>query len=59
MTDMKRVTVSFTDEQDAAIEQLRKKEEYKRSSYSKIVRYLVSCGLAAAAGAAQATEEGR
>lgn len=49
MTDMKRMTISFTDELDAAILELRKTDEFKNANYSKIVRYLVEKGLAVAA----------
>ena len=48
MTDMRRMTISFTDELDEAILRLRETEEFKHATYSKIVRYLVSKGLEAA-----------
>ena len=45
MTDMKRTTVSFPDEVADAIERLRDTEQFKRASYSEIVRVLVARGL--------------
>ena len=49
MTDMKRVTVSFTvsfpDDLDAAIIALRKTKQFERCSYSEIVRRLIERGL--------------
>lgn len=49
MTDMKRVTISFTDDLAESIDCLRQTEQFKRASYSKIVRYLVERGLASEA----------
>jgi len=45
LTDMKRTTVSFPDEVADAIERLRDTDEFKRSSYSEIIRVLVARGL--------------
>lgn len=45
MTDMKRVTVSFPDDLDAAIIALRKTKQFERCSYSEIVRRLIERGL--------------
>lgn len=47
MTDMKRITVSFPDDVDKGIYELRKKDEFVRCSYSEIVRRLVIIGLKA------------
>ena len=47
MTDMTRMTVSFPDDIDARILELRKTERFSRSSYSSLVRYLVELGLKA------------
>lgn len=45
MTEMKRLTISFPDEIDAAICQLRKMDEFAGRSYSEIVRQLITRGL--------------
>lgn len=45
MTDMKRITVSFPDEIDDAIIELRKTDEFSRCSYSEIIRRLVRRSL--------------
>lgn len=45
MTEMKRVTVSFPDDLDAAIIALRKTKQFERCSYSEIVRNLIARGL--------------
>lgn len=47
MTDMKRITVSFDDDVDRGILDLRKRDDYVKCSYSEIVRKLVRLGLAA------------
>lgn len=47
MTDMKRITVSFDDDVDRRIVELRKRDDYVKCSYSEIVRKLVRLGLAA------------
>ncbi len=47
MTDMKRVTISFTDDIDIAIAQLRNRDDFKKVSYAEIVRYLVKRGIEA------------
>lgn len=46
MTDMKRITVSFDDDIDKRILELRKRDDYVKCSYSEIVRKLVRLGLA-------------
>lgn len=45
MTDMKRVTVALPDEIDRKVLEIRKKKEYERFSYSKIVRMLLVAGI--------------
>lgn len=45
MTDMKRITVSLTDEIVAAIEELKETERFKSCTYSEIIRILVKQGL--------------
>lgn len=45
MTDMKRVTISLSDDLDGAILELRKQDEFVRCSYSEIVRHLLTLGL--------------
>ena len=45
MTSMKRVTVSFPDDMDKEILELRKKDAFVRCSYSEIIRKLVFLGL--------------
>lgn len=49
MTDMKRITIAFPDDLDAAIIALRKTKRFERCSYSEIVRCLIQKGLAAPA----------
>lgn len=49
MTNMKRTTVTFGDDLDREIFELRKNENYMRCSYSEIVRRLVRLGLKAEA----------
>ena len=46
MTDMKRASISFTDEIVAEIEKLKTSEEFKGRSTSEIVRRLILRGLA-------------
>lgn len=45
MTDMKRITVSFPDDLDVKIIELRKTDEFARCTYSEIIRRLVQRGL--------------
>lgn len=45
MTDMKRITVSLTDEIVAAIAELKETERFKSCTYSEIIRILVQRGL--------------
>lgn len=47
MTAMKRITVSFPEDLEKRIYQLRKKEKYVKCSYSELVRILVEAGLEA------------
>lgn len=45
MTDMKRISVSLTEDLDNAILELRKQDRFVRCSYSEIVRKLLTIGL--------------
>lgn len=45
MTDMRRITVSFPEDIEQAIMELRKTDKYSRCSYSELVRMLVRAGL--------------
>lgn len=45
MTEMKRVTISIPAELDKKIIEMRKQDEFVRSSYSEIVRTLIFAGL--------------
>ena len=56
MTNMKRTTVTFDDDLDREIFELRKNENYMRCSYSEIVRRLVRIGLKAEARKKQTKE---
>lgn len=56
MTNMKRTTVTFGDDLDREIFELRKNENYMRCSYSEIVRRLVRLGLKAEARKKQANK---
>jgi len=47
MTDMKRITISLTDEIDNAIVELKKTDEFRDATYSSIIRKLVERGLKA------------
>lgn len=47
MTDMKRITVSLTDELDEAILVLKGTEQFKKSSYAEIIRFLLHHGIEA------------
>ena len=47
MTTMKRITVSFPEDLEKRIYQLRKKEKYVKCSYSELVRILVEAGMEA------------
>ena len=47
MTDMKRITISVTDEIDKAVEELKKTDEFRDAPYSGIIRQLVERGLKA------------
>ena len=49
LTDMKRMSVSFDEDIDRGIFELRKDDEYLKCSYSEIVRRLVRIGLNAEA----------
>lgn len=46
MTDMKRTTVSLTDELVAALDELKESEEFKSCSYSELIRKMIKKGLA-------------
>ena len=45
MTDMKRVTISVTDEIDRRIIDLRKDPRFERCSYAEIVRQVLVMGM--------------
>jgi len=45
MTNMKRVTVSFPDDIDRAVLELKENEQFRNYPYSKIILYLVKHGL--------------
>lgn len=45
MTDMKRITVSFPDHLDEAIQNCRETKQFGNASYSEVVRKLVEIGL--------------
>lgn len=45
MTDMKRITVSLTDELVAAISELQKTDEFRNMPASAIIRMMVERGL--------------
>lgn len=45
MTEMKRMSISLPSEIEAAIVNLRKKDEYCKCSYSEIIRILIAAGL--------------
>jgi len=45
MTDMKRTTVSLSDEIVDRISELKQTEEFKNCSYSEIIRRLIVKGL--------------
>ena len=47
MTDMKRITISLTEELNQAIETLKKTDEFKNDPYSGIIRKLIERGLKA------------
>lgn len=49
MTDMKRITISLTDELNEALEAVKRSEEYKNAPYSAIIRALIERGLKAKA----------
>lgn len=46
MTNMKRMTISFSDEVTEALEKLKNEGELKGASYSKIINMLIKRGLA-------------
>lgn len=46
MTDMKRTTVSLPDDMVAALNELKKKDEFRRVSYSELIRIMIQRGLA-------------
>lgn len=48
MTDMKRITISLTDDLADALEQLKKAEEFRNVSYSELIRIMIQRGLAKA-----------
>lgn len=45
MSDMKRMSISISPEQERAILDLRKTEEYCRFSYAEIIRILMNRGI--------------
>ena len=45
MTDMKRVTIAMPSDLDAKILDMKKSDQYVRTSYSEIVRLLLVRGL--------------
>ena len=45
MTNMRRVTVSLTDELNSAIKKIRKQKDFENASDSEIIRHLMRCGL--------------
>lgn len=45
MTDMKRMSISISPEQERAILDLRKTEEFCRFSYAEIIRILMNRGI--------------
>lgn len=45
MSDMKRMSISISPEQEKAILALRKTEEYCRFSYAEIIRILMNRGM--------------
>lgn len=47
MTDMRRITVSFPNDIDRSLTELRKQDEFARCSYAELIRRLVRIGLAA------------
>ena len=49
MTTMKRVSISLPDDLDRRILDLRRTDQFVRSSYSEIVRQLLERGFAALA----------
>ena len=46
-TEMKRISISVSEETDNQIMQLKKTDEYCRCSYAEIVRMLLEAGLRA------------
>lgn len=47
MTDMKRLSISVSDDMERSIIELRKTDEFCRCSYAEIVRQLITKGLSA------------
>ena len=47
MTNMKRITISLTEEQEKDIEKLKNTDEFKGDPYSGIIRKLIERGLKA------------
>lgn len=45
MTDMKRTTVSFPDNIVSELERLKQTDEFKKCTYSEIIRRLVERGV--------------
>ena len=52
MTDMKRTTISLTDELVEALDKLKQTDEFKNASYSELIRVMIQRGLDKANGAA-------
>ena len=48
MTDMKRITVSFPDEIETKLLELKKTDMFAGRPYSELIRYLVSLGIQSA-----------
>lgn len=55
MTDMKRMTISIPAELEQAIVDLRKTDRFCRSSYTEIIREVLSAGLGNIKPAAKAS----
>lgn len=56
LTSMKRNTVSFPDELAERIFALRAKEQFRRCSYSQLIRILAEKGLESMAGETESAE---
>ena len=46
-TDMKRISISLSDAIDEKVMEMKRTEEYCRSSYAEIIRILIERGIAA------------